>query len=315
MKVIFFGTPHFAAEVLSYLLDNGIDIVAVVTKPDKPQGRSAALVPTPVKVVAESRGLPVFQPEIVSATEYAPILEAFHADLFVVVAYGEIIKQHLLDMPKKACINLHASLLPHYRGAAPIQRAIINGEKKTGVTIIHMVKKMDAGDMVAMQTVDIGSEMTYGELEQELCRIGSQLLLSTICQSEHSPLPRIPQDDSQVTFAPKITIEECQINWNLPADQIHNLVRGVNPHPGAWCPVLAKGQNKRLRVISTSVASMDATSQPPGHIVSTSKNSFQVSCGLGILNLLEVQLEGKKAMAAGEFMRGHPPGTLEMVFV
>jgi len=314
MRIVYFGTPHFAADVLQYLLDHGVNVVAVVTKPDKPQGRSGTPVPTPVKLVAERKGIPVLQPDIVSSPEHTPILAAFHADLFVVVAYGEIIKQHLLDMPKIACINVHASLLPYYRGAAPIQRSIINGEKETGITIMHMAKKMDAGDIIAMETVPIGDNTTYGELEAELCAVGSRLLLHTLHEAEKGPLPRIPQDHSQATLAPKIEIEDCQIHWNQPADTIHNLVRGVNPHPTAWCPVIVKGQNKRLRVIATTVASREPSNTPPGQIIASSKHGLQISCEPGILHLLQVQLEGKKSMSADEFMRGHPSGSLLFSF-
>jgi methionyl-tRNA formyltransferase len=313
MKIVYFGTPRFAADVLQYLLDNGLNVVAVVTKPDKPQGRSGTPVPTPVKVVAEMGGIPVLQPEIVSAPDQTPILEAFQADLFVVVAYGEIIKQHLLDMPKIACINVHASLLPYYRGAAPIQRSILNGEKETGITIMHMARKMDAGDVIAMEAVPIGANTTYGELESELCQVGSKLLLKTLLDAEKDLIPRVPQDHSQATFAPKIEIEDCQIHWDQPADTLHNLVRGVNPHPTAWCPVIVKGQHKRLKITTTTVTSTEGSDIPPGQIIASSRHGLQVSCGRGILNLLQVQLEGKKSMSADEFMRGHPSGSLQFL--
>lgn len=307
MKVIFFGTPHFAADVLSYLLKNGIEIAAVVTKPDRPQGRSGTPIPTPVKKIAESwqPSIPVFQPEIVSAMEYAPILESFQADLFVVVAYGEIIKQHLLDMPKIACINLHASLLPAYRGAAPIQRSIMNGEIETGVTIMHMVKKMDAGDMIAVKKVSIGPNMTYGELEKELCNVGSELLLQTINDFEYGRTKRIPQDHSLATLAPKIELENCQIDWNQPAQHIHNLIRGVNPYPGAWCQINIRDQKKRCRVISTHLISQN-TSGKPGQIVPSPKGRLYIQCGEGVIELLQIQIEGKKPMAVEEFLRGVP---------
>lgn len=314
MKVVYFGTPHFAADVLNHLLKHGVDIVAVVTKPDRAQGRSSTPVPTPVKCIAESQipPIPVLQPEIVSAMEHAPILEAFQADLFVVVAYGEIIKQHLLDMPKTACINLHASLLPAYRGAAPIQRCIMNGEVETGITIMHMAKKMDAGDIISIKKVEIGPEMTYGELEAELCRVGSELLLETIHNFEKGSVGRIPQDHSLATLAPKIEVEDCKIDWNKSAQQIHDLVRGVNPHPGAWCQILLKGQNKRLRVIATKMISKD-TIEVPGQIVPSPKDSMYVSCGKGIIDLLQIQIEGKKAMSAEEFLRGLAPGALQFL--
>lgn len=311
MKAIYFGTPDFAAEILSYLLKNDIKIVAVVTKPDKPQGRSGAPVPTPVKCVAQNHALPLFQPETVSAIEYAPLLEAFQADLFIVVAYGEIIKQHLLDMPKIACINVHASLLPRYRGAAPIQRCIINGEKKTGITIMHMAKKMDAGDIISMEKVAIGPDMTYGELEKELCHIGSNLLLKVIQNIDSGSVTRTVQDHSLATFAPKIELEDCQIDWKQPVETIHNLVRGVNPHPIAWCQVRVKDQNRRLKVITAQVASHESQGFP-GQII-PSKHELLISCGQGTLKLIQIQLEGKKAMPAGEFMRGFPGDSLQFV--
>jgi len=309
MKVVFFGTPQFAANVLSYLLQNNVDIVAVITKPDRPQGRSGTPVNTPVKNIALSQSppLPVFQPEIVSDAAFTPVIEKFKADLFVVVAYGEIIKQHLLDMPKVACINLHASLLPKYRGAAPIQRSIINGEKETGLTMIHMAKKMDAGDMISMVKVPIGPNTTYGELEETLCQRGCELLLGTIRDFEKGVAKRAVQDHDQVTFAPKLELEDCQIDWKQPAEVIHNLVRGVNPHPGAWCFVELKGQKKRLKVITTRVAEdIENGDKVPGSILKATKEGVIVACGVGALLLVQIQLEGKKAMSAEEFSRGLP---------
>lgn len=305
MKVVYFGTPAFAAKTLQYLLDHDIDVVAVVTKPDKAQGRSSALLPTPVKVVAQahSKELPIYQPEIVSALDFAPILEQYHADLFVVVAYGEILKQHLLDMPKIACINLHASLLPKYRGAAPIQRSIMNGEKETGVTIMHMVKKMDAGDMIRTVTVPIGKNTTYGELESELCEKGSKLLLEVIREFEVSTPPRTPQNHEEMTLAPKIELEQCRIDWNQSAQEIHDLVRGVFPFPGAWTLIVSKGQEKRMKILSTEVIESQGQSQP-GKILAGSKEGICVGCGKGSILIKKLQVEGKKGMEASEFLRG-----------
>lgn len=309
MKVVFFGTPQFAANVLSHLLANGVDVVAVITKPDRPQGRSAMLVATPVKDVAKAHNLPFYQPEIVSALEFAPVLKQYDADLFVVVAYGEIIKQHLLEMPKVACINLHGSLLPKYRGAAPIQRSLMEGEKETGVTIIHMVKKMDAGDMIAKAALPIGPNTSYGELEESLCLLGSDLLLKTIRDFEEGPPERIAQEESLITFAAKIELEDCQIDWRQPAETIHNMVRGVTPHPGAWCMVSIKDQSKRLRVLATRLSSASAGA-PAGKILARTKEGLLIACGQGALNLIQVQLEGKKAMSADEFARGLPADAL-----
>lgn len=306
MKIIFFGTPPFAAQVLQDLLKAGIDVVSVVSKPDRPQGRSLTPVPTPVKVAAEAHSppLPIHQPDIVSHPDFSPILEAYHADLFVVVAYGEIIKQHLLDMPRLGCINLHASLLPKYRGAAPIQRCIINGETESGVTIMHMVKKMDAGDIISTVKVPIGPEMTYGELEKALCVAGSEALIKSIHALEKGEASRLPQDHTQATFAPKIELEDCEIKWFQPAQNIHNLVRGVNPFPGAWCYVSVRGVKKRLKINRTRLCECQGYS--PGQIVSFGREGFIVACREGAVQILELQLEGKKAMSADEFTRGLP---------
>lgn len=313
MKIVFFGTPRFSAEVLSYLLQHQVDVVAVITKPDRPLGRSAALMPTPVKTIAESHSpsLPVFQPEIVSASDFAPILSNFQADLFVVVAYGEILKEHLLEMPKVACINVHTSLLPKYRGAAPIQRCLINGETETGVTIMHMAKKMDAGDIIKVEKVEIGLNTTYGELEEKLCQVGSKLLLEIIHDFEKGINFRIPQDSTQATFAPKIELEDCQIDWKASATTIHNLVRGVNPHPGAWCYVEIKGQKKRLKVNVTRIhLEMNGL---PGQILSLTKEGLILGCGQGAISILELQLEGKKLMPAVELMRGLPINSIKFL--
>ncbi len=211
MRVIFFGTPNYAAETLTFLLQQGIDVVAVVTKPDKPQGRSREPVPTPVKLalLQHSPSTPLFQPAIVSELGFAPILEAFKADLFIVVAYGEILRQHLLDMPRLACINGHFSLLPKYRGAAPIQQAILHGETETGVTIMHMVKKLDAGDIIDMTHVPIDENITSGELGNKLCISGCHALLKVINEYASGNIPaHYAQDEQLVTFAKKL-------NWKI----------------------------------------------------------------------------------------------------
>lgn len=304
MRIVFFGTPQFAADVLSFLLEQGVEVVAVITKPDRPKGRSSTPVPTPVKQVALAQNppLPLFQPPIVSDPAFAPTLMQFKADLFVVVAYGEIIKQHLLDMPRLGCINLHASLLPKYRGAAPIQRSIMDGNAKTGVTIIHMVKKMDAGDMIKTVEVPIDSNGTFPEVENALCKAGSKVLLEVIRDFETGKVTRIPQDHLQATLAPKIELEDCEINWSQPAQTIHNLVRAVTPDPGAWCTVTVKGQKKRLKIFRTLV--VPGLTGSPGAILSYGPKGLVVACGQSALHLLEVQLEGKKAMSADELMRG-----------
>ncbi len=303
MKIIFFGTPAFSAKVLEFLLDHHVPICAVVTKPDRPVGRGRHPVPVPVKSVIHQKSLdiPLFQPEVVSSPDFYPILRQFEPDLFVVVAYGEILKTELLNMPVKGCINLHASLLPKYRGAAPIQRAIINGEKESGVTIMHLAKKMDAGDMIESFPIPITEEMNYGELERKICDKGSELLLKVIQDFERGVIKRIPQEHSLATYAPKIELEDCEIKWDLPAEVLHNLIRGVNPEPGAWAWLEVKGQPKRLKIYSSRVIQEADLKQ--GEFVVHGQNVL-VGCKSGAIELLEVQLEGKKRMKAADLFRG-----------
>ncbi len=312
LRIVFFGTPPFAAQILNNLIDEGLSIVAVVTRSDKPQGRSGRPHPSAVKELTLQRlpDTPLFQPDKISSEEWIAPLQALNADLFVVVAYGEILKQHLLDMPKLACINLHASLLPKLRGAAPIQRSIIEGESVTGVSVMHMVKKMDAGNVIATAAVKIGEEMTYGELEQELFNIGAPLLVSIIHQFSSQQLPGDPQEDFLVTFAPKIELEECEIDWKKPAAVLQRLIHGVNPEPGAWCWVEVKGERKRLKVWRAKLlADVEAT---PGELIPNQQGLLIVGTGRGALQLQEVQLEGKRAMPAKEWLRG--AGKLDFKF-
>lgn len=303
LKIVFFGTPEFAAHTLAYLLDNGINVVAVITKPDAPKGRSKHPLPTPVKEYLQNKHpeIPLFQPPIVSAIEFAPTIAEFKADLFVVVAYGEIIKQHLLDMPRLGCINLHASLLPKYRGAAPIQHSIINGDPKTGATIMYMVKKMDAGDMIKKVEISIGPNDIFPEIEKRLCQEGSKALLEVIRAFEHGPVSGIAQDSEAVTLAPKIELEDCELQWTRPAKVLHNLIRAVTPEPGAWCYVTVRGERKRLKIYSSEVVDMLGK---PGEILAYDKRGLIIGCGEHALKILELQLEGKKSMTAEALVCG-----------
>lgn len=314
MRVIFFGTPIFAAEVLQYLLDHGVHVAAVVTKPDRPKGRSGNPIPTAVKELVQNHwpDIPVFQPLIASDPAFADKLQAFDADLFVVVAYGEIIKQRLLDMPKKGCINLHTSLLPKYRGAAPIQHCIINGESKTGVTIIHMSSKMDAGDIIRQVEIPIDIDDTFPIVEKELCLRGSELLFKVIKDFERGNVERTSQDDSQVTFAGKIELENCEIDFNRSASELHNLIRAVTPHPGAWSLVEIRGQKKRLKIYLSQLISLDHAEQP-GRILTYNKSEITVACGKDALSLMQLQLEGKKTMSAKEFVQGIPESQIKFL--
>lgn len=305
MKVVFFGTPLFAATLLEALLEKGVSVVAVITKPDKAQGRSHKLQQSAVKelVLEKAPHIPIFQPEKVSASEFSPTLAAFEADLFIVVAYGEILKQHLLDMPKFGCINVHGSLLPCYRGAAPIQWAIINGEKESGIAVTQMVRKMDAGVIFREAKVAIGPDTTYGEYERQLCFAAIAPLLQVVEEYAQGIIPScIEQDPDKVTFASKIELEDCQLEWHKTADELHNLIRGVNPEPGAWCYVTVKGEKKRLKIWRTVVE--EAITALPGTLVKCDKTGIVVACGSGALQVVELQLEGKRCMSAAEFTCG-----------
>ncbi len=311
MRVVFFGTPLFSAKVLENLLAHGIDIVGVVTRTDKAKGRSDALIPTPVKqlILDKKLPIPIFQPEKISAPGAADVLAELKADLFVVVAYGEIIRQHVLDMPRLGCINVHTSILPHYRGAAPIQRCIINGETETGVSIMYMVRQMDAGDVIKCVKVPITENMTFGELEDELCRAGSQALLETLPLIEKGIAPRTVQNHEKATLAPKIELEDCEVKWTEDAQKLHNLIRGTNPYPGAWCWVQVRDVKKRLKLIQSKP--MKSLSGKPGDILHYSKDGIIIACGKDALKLERVQLEGKKVMSVQELINGLPQEALK----
>lgn len=303
MKIVFFGTSDFAARILKDLLNKSFDVVAVVTRPDRPQGRTLQLVPPPVKklLIDQQSNLPVHQPEKASTPEFQEILSRYEADLYLVVAYGEILRQHILDLPKLGCINIHASLLPRYRGAAPMQRCLMDGCDKSGITIIEMVRQMDAGDMVAQTEVSISEDMNLGQLETKLMEASFELVPKVLRDFDSYFKNKIPQDPSQVTFAAKILPEELELNWNEPAKKIHDKICALSPSPGAWCKVKIGDDVKRLKVKSSSVI-LDATA-PAGSIISLDKE-IVIACLQGAIRLGEVQLEGKKAMSASDFLKG-----------
>lgn len=301
LKIVFFGTPKFSATILAFLLKQPIQILAVVTKPDKPRGRSGTPQPSAVKELALEHQLPVYQPFRASSPEFAEFLSTLQADLFVVVAYSEILKENLLKMPRLDCLNVHASLLPKYRGAAPIQWSIMEGEKESGVTIMSMAKELDAGDMLAVAKAPIHEEMTAGELSDILAQIGAEALWKVLQAYESGNVKRYQQDPSQVTYAKKLTSADGRIDWEESAQAIHNRVRGLNPKPGAWCFIRVKGEEKRLLIKKARVESV-VNSEHPGTILQ--EKGLVIACGSGTLRLLEVQLEGKKALSAEEFLRG-----------
>lgn len=303
MRVVFFGTPFFSACVLNYLLDKGVDVVAVVTQPDRPQGRSGMPVFSAVKQVVLSRKLsiPIYQEEKISSSGSVEKLALLEADLFVVVAFGEIIKENLLNMPRYGCINLHTSILPKYRGAAPIQRAIMEGEVETGVTVMYMAKKLDNGDIIKIVKTPIEENMTYGEVEENLCEIGKEALHQVIVSFTRGVVEGRKQSDEDSTYAKKIETMDCMLSWDLPAKSLHNLVRGVTPKPGAWCYILLRGKKRRLKIKATRVVEGKGES---GQLISYGKEGVVVACGKDALSLLEIQLEGKKTILAKDFVQG-----------
>ncbi len=304
MKVIFFGTSSFAAGTLEFLVQHKIDIQAIVTRLDKPKGRNLEVSHTPVKKIALEicPQIPLLQPPKASTPEFAQLLQSFSADLFVVVAYGEIVKQNILDIPKNGCINIHASLLPKYRGAAPVQRCLMDGAAETGVSIIKMTPEMDAGDILAIQSIPISPDMTLGELEPQLCSLGCELVLKVICEIKAGNSHKQPQDHAAATIAPKMKAEEEVINWSKSAQDLHNQVRALSPFPGAWCKVLLGSQEKRLKIKRSIVE--PGFQGKPGTVLRFSREGCIVASGSGALRLLEVQLEGKKAMSIENFIKG-----------
>ena len=304
MKIIFFGTSSFAAQILSFLFQKNIDVAAVVTRPDRPKGRSLQSSPPPVKVLAleQKPHLPIYQPEKASAPEFAELLRAHSADLFLVVAYGQILKQHLLDMPKRGCINIHASILPKYRGAAPMQRCLMDGCRESGVTIMEMVQQMDAGDIIEIFKIPVSEEMTFGELEKALCELACSAVQKALLDLERGPLQKVAQDHTLATLAPKITPDEEEIHWDLPASRLHNLIRALSPYPGAWCKIKIGSEIKRIKIKRSQVVL--GKEGVPGSLLSCGKEGWIVACGQGALRLMEVQLEGKKLMKADDFIRG-----------
>jgi methionyl-tRNA formyltransferase len=304
LKIIFFGTSSFAAKLLSYLVEQSVDVIAIVTRPDKPRGRSLQVLSPPVKEISQHvcPQVPLYQPAKASTAEFVEVLKQFQADLFVVVAYGEIIKENVLTLPRLGCINVHASLLPEYRGAAPMQRALMDGVKKTGITIIDMVLEMDAGDVIATAELPVSQEMTLGDLQEGLCSLACPLLCAVIKDFERGNIHKTSQDRSKITFAPKISPNEEEINWTLSAEQIHNQIRALSPQPGAWCRVQVGKEMKRLKIKKSMLVDLEGV--PKTNLV-FNKREWIVACGKRALSLLEVQLEGKKSLLIKDFLSGY----------
>jgi len=307
MVVVFFGTPQFAVPTLRRLLDSRHSVAGVITQPDRPRGRGHKITHAPVKALALERGIPVYQPDRLKPPEVADTLRAWDADLGVVAAYGRIIPEHLLTIPRSGMINVHASLLPKYRGAAPVHRAVINGDDQTGVTIMRVVKELDAGGMFATVTRPIAPDETSDVVENALAEMGAELLVTVVDQVASGTAREEPQDDAQATYAPRLTKEEGLIDWTQPASQIHNRVRGLYPWPHAYTFV----NGTRLIVLRSVVADAGGSTNSPGTILRVTSEAIHVATGDGELAILEVQPEGRRAMRAHDFLLGHRLATGE----
>lgn len=300
MKIVFMGTPDFAVGALDALVQAGHEVVAVVTQPDKPKGRGKEMQVTPVKACAMKHNIEVFQPVKIKTPEAVEILKAYEADLFVVAAFGQILSKEILDMPKYGCVNIHASLLPKYRGAAPIQWAILDGEKETGVTIMQMNEGLDTGDMLTKVIVPIEDTDTGESLFDKLAEAGAKLLIETIPQIEAGTLKPESQDDSLSTYAKMIKKGMGHIDWNKEAVVLERLVRGMNSWPSAYTYF----NGKTLKVWEAAVESKEAKAAP-GSVVEVTKDSIKVQTGQDLLVLKQVQLEGKKRMDVAAFLLGY----------
>ena len=302
MRIVFFGTPDFAVPALNAMVEGGWQVVGVFTQPDKPKNRGMKLMPTPVKECAMTHGIPVFQPATLRDGTAMEQLRQLAPELIVVAAYGKILPREVLELPARGCVNIHSSLLPKYRGAAPINWAILNGEDRTGVTLMYMAEGLDTGDMIARAETEISLDEDAGQLHDRLAGMGAQLLLDTLPALEAGTAQAQPQDDALSCYAPMLSKELSPIDWGKSARQIHDQVRGLVPWPSA----VTQLDGVRCKVWKTALTH-ETTGRAPGSVVQADKRGLKVACGDGqVLELLELQPDGKKRMAAAAFLAGHP---------
>ncbi|MBR3569623.1 MAG: methionyl-tRNA formyltransferase [Oscillibacter sp.] len=301
MRIAFMGTPEFALASLKALVEAGREVCGVFTQPDKPKNRGHKLTPPPVKVYALSQGLPVFQPATVRDAAALDLMRGLSPELIVVAAYGKILPEALLQIPLYGCINVHSSLLPAYRGAAPINWAILNGETRTGVTIMHMAKELDAGDIILQKAVDIAPDEDAQALTARLAELGAEALLQAVAAFEAGGAPRFAQDPERVTYAPMLSKELSPVDWTRTAHEINCQIRGLIPWPCATTDAI--GETVKL---FASVETGEKTAFPPGTVTDTGKNGIGIACGDGlILRVTELQAQGKKRMSAASYLLGH----------
>ena len=301
MRVVFMGTPDIAATCLNKILEAGHDVVGVYTQPDRPKNRGMKLAFSPVKEVALAHNLPVFQPENFREEETVQELRSLCPDVVAVVAYGRILPQKVLDIPPMGCINIHASLLPSYRGSAPYQWAVLDGLTETGVTAMYLCREMDAGDIIDTAKTPIDPNETAGQLLDRLAVLGAELLDKTLCSIKAGTAFRTPQDSSKATYAPMLDKSMCPIDFTKTACQVHNHVRGMNPWPVATMQL----QGQRFKVYETAVLA-ENPHMLPGTVLGLSKTGLKIACGTGVIEIRTLQAEGGKRMAAPDYFRGHP---------
>ncbi len=301
MKIVFMGTPDFAAGALKALLQAGHEVTAVVTQPDKSRGRSRELVPTPVKVCAREAGIPVLQPKRIKAPEAVAELRTYPADIYVVAAFGQILSQEILDIPRLGCVNIHASLLPRYRGASPIQHAIIDGEKETGITVMQMDAGLDTGDMLYKKSIPIEADDNYETLHDKLMALGGEAITEALPLLEQGRLTPKKQDEALSCYAPLIEKELGRLDFTKPAVVLDRLIRGLTPWPSAFTSLRGR-QLKVWRAVPALSANTFA--RTPGEVLAVERDAVIVATGEGALRILELQLEGRKRMTAHDFLLG-----------
>ena len=315
MRIVFMGTPDFSVPALKALVEAGHQVIAVVTQPDKPKGRGKEVQMTPVKIQAMEYGIPVYQPAKVREASFVEVLKGLEADVYVIIAFGQILPKAVLELPKYGCINIHASLLPKYRGAAPIQWCVIDGERETGITTMMMDVGLDTGDMLEKAVIPIEEKETGGSLHDKLSMAGGDLILSTLKKLEEGTLVRTPQTDEGTCYAKMLTKSLGDIDWNQDAVSIERLIRGLNPWPSAytmwngktikiWAADVIAGREAAEFLSESGVPAETGTA--PGTVVCSDKRGLVVCTGGGLLSIRELQMEGKKRMDTPAFLRGYP---------
>ncbi len=301
MRILFMGTPDFALFSLRALVEAGEDVIGVVTQPDKPKGRGYTLTPPPVKVYAQELGIPVYQPTTLRGEEFAATLQELHPDVIVVVAYGKILPANVLEFAPYGCINVHGSLLPEYRGAAPMQRAILDGKRETGITTMRMDVGLDTGDMLLREAIAIEENDNFETVHDKLGACGARVLLQTLDALKEGTLTRTPQDSAAATYAAKIEKEDCILDFSRPSQWVHDRIRGLSPIPLAFTHT---PDGKMLKVIASERSDVKTDGAKPGEVISLSGGKITVACGEGAVSLLTVLPEGKKRMPAADFING-----------